>query len=233
MTTATKMVKAFKEHRYETTKAAELADDYGIRLRQTKKTRHLGAQVWELATSYYYTSQNSTLARLADLTHFAVAHGLEVTPLAWQNGAYRATDKATKDHLRFETKPWPKDSWAILYVEISEAPAHPTRSWCIEVQQAIAHSLAQALRETGFNAGAEIDGADGYVFVDTAIFGDAADFQRYIWDLDGGRYGMNAVDVYALDFDDIAADLEPPPGCTPEEIEAWEQIQREQFPPED
>jgi len=114
-------VKTYKQERFETTSSSVLAEDHGFRLRQTARTKQAGPDIWELATTYFYTNQNSTLRALHELQTLAERENMVimVIKVGYYGQRIGAILNPTKDHIQFDTKPWPKSSWASLFISIS------------------------------------------------------------------------------------------------------------------
>ena len=110
------LVKKFKQDHYETANAKVLAEDHGIRIRQTQQSRRVGA--WELATSYFYRSQQSTTRLFHELQDFASGHGFRLQ--AVETWGSKIVGPVTSDHLCYAFAEWPKDSWASVLVKFIE-----------------------------------------------------------------------------------------------------------------
>jgi len=110
------LVKQFKSEMFETTVTKELSDN-GFRMRQSTTAKDFGDNVWELATTYYYTSQNSTARLFDEFQKFAAQHGYEATAQSWHSGK---PIEVSKDTIVFESNPWPRLSWAKILVIIVE-----------------------------------------------------------------------------------------------------------------
>jgi len=118
---AKQFVKTYKQETFETTSAKSLAEDWGFRLRQTTRTRSAGEDIWELSTTFYYTSQHSCFRHLSDLCTLAEREGMVVMPIevGYYGERMMAILNPTKDDIEFGTRPWPKQSWATMFVSIS------------------------------------------------------------------------------------------------------------------
>lgn len=199
--TAQKMVQAYKAQAFETTSARELVEDWGMRIRQSKATRAIRPDVWEVGSTYYYQSQNQAAMRMRELAAFAALHGYTVRPLAWEHG-WPVCDLGLwrEDNVLYAGRPWPKDSWATVYVEIEKAPACPMQTLTIEMQQSIGAGVARALVGLGLDAHvAEWGAADALVNVTTDKWADTAAFLNWFYNApELGRYHAFAIAPFVL-----------------------------------
>lgn len=104
---AKQLVAEFLKADYETTKAKELEDTHGVRI------RFMGDGKLELATSYYYERQNDTSSLYNRFEAFAEAKGIHTRP--------EVLGVPVKHQIEFHMKSWPKTSWATLIVILQEA----------------------------------------------------------------------------------------------------------------
>ena len=117
-------VKAYKQETFETTTVKVLVEDYGFRLRQTKRTKDANSlcegSLWEIGTTYFYESQNSCFRHLRDLKALGEREGFDVIPvrIGYYGDYVRPIEKLSKSAIEFNMKPWPKNSWASLFVRI-------------------------------------------------------------------------------------------------------------------
>lgn len=101
------LVQQFLQANYRTTKAKELENDAGVRIKVLSES-----QV-ELATMYFYESQNHTRDLYERFETFATTKGVKVSP--------ELPDHPVNRQLTFHYKAWPKTSWAALIVNLQEA----------------------------------------------------------------------------------------------------------------
>lgn len=99
--TAKQLINDFLMNEYGTTNKKELADNWGVQIVSK------GGNKFEIGTTYFYPSQNSTERKVEHLTEFAQSNGFKVT--AQDNGC-----------VEFDTKPWPKRSWATMIVSVEQ-----------------------------------------------------------------------------------------------------------------
>lgn len=116
MKTAT-ILRHAKQAIYETTDARQLADDYGVRLRQTNRTRKIDPRVIEVAASGFYEFQQDAELRrtLAALRDYA---GLDFEYIA-RNGQTIPTLEIWHER---NADAWPAPSYAVTYVQITRSP---------------------------------------------------------------------------------------------------------------
>lgn len=119
--TETQLIKQFKIYKYgkdggRVFSAKRLVDDYGVRIRRTKDSKKFGA--WEIATTYFYSSQQGTVSLVRDLSEFAEANGYSVTVLKVWNGA--EIEDLSPDDLSYAMRSWPANSWASIFVRLDE-----------------------------------------------------------------------------------------------------------------
>lgn len=101
------LVKRFLQSNYETCKAKELADDHGIRIRVQQDGKV------ELATTYFYESQNQTASLYNSFEKFAADNDIKVEP--------EFVGHPISRQISFNGKPWPKTSWATMIITVLEA----------------------------------------------------------------------------------------------------------------
>lgn len=97
--TTSKIVKAFLMNDYETTDKTKLAEDWGVRVRM------VGDKV-EFATTYFYQNQHRTPRLVEYFNQFAARFNV-------------AAEMPTENQITFNTKPWPKQSWASVTVSVN------------------------------------------------------------------------------------------------------------------
>lgn len=101
------LVKQFLQAHYDTTNAKVLADDHGTRIRVKSAGRV------EIASTYFYESQNHVGSLYNAFETFARQHGFQASP--------ELPDHLVSRQIDFHYKPWPKTSWATLQVDVKEA----------------------------------------------------------------------------------------------------------------
>lgn len=101
------LVTQFLKANYSTTKAKELEDAAGVRIKVLSESRV------ELATTYFYESQNHTASLYKQFETFADTKGVQVST--------ELPDHPVNNLIDFRYKPWPKTSWATLIVNLQEA----------------------------------------------------------------------------------------------------------------
>lgn len=116
-----KLVKLFLSENYGAAgrcpTAKELAENHGVRMRQTKETP---AGCWEVSTTYFYENQNSNARVIQLLREFAAQHFMKVVAGTGFSGQGRLVPCAdllpAKNEIAFNMRPWPQTSWATSYV---------------------------------------------------------------------------------------------------------------------
>ena len=127
MKTARTLVNEFKRMMYsgdgETRpKAREMADDYGVRIRQTAHSKQFGAlDTFEVGTTYFYSVQATNGGVVKRLGEFAEGHGWQVEVLNYWRG--EVVEGVSREHMLFGRRPWPKTSWATCLVRITKIEA--------------------------------------------------------------------------------------------------------------
>ena len=118
---AKQFVKTYKQETFDTAAAKFLSEEYGFRLRQTAQTKCTGDDIWELSTAYFYTSQHNCFRHLNGLRELAERERMTVMVIevGYDGQRLGAILNPTKDDIQFNSQPWPKQSWATMFVSIS------------------------------------------------------------------------------------------------------------------
>ncbi len=95
------VINKFFQNEFETTSRKQIEDTWGERIKPVAGTNKV-----EISTTYFYESQEHTKRAVERFTEFAATQGVTVV--------FPSQD------VRFATKPWPKQSWATVTVEVNE-----------------------------------------------------------------------------------------------------------------
>lgn len=98
--TVNNIVKRIIEEMYDTSNKKELEDDHGIMFKRVTKSDGR----YEVGTSFYYRTNNSTARLVDEIRVYAEANGFSVD---------------CDGSIDFNTKPWPKTSWATSVINVS------------------------------------------------------------------------------------------------------------------
>lgn len=97
----------------------EIADEFGVRIRQTAETKQLGPDVYELGATYFYKTNSALAAEFAELRGVARSLGAEVWGLDTEGkpvGHWRNADK------RWDTRRSPDVRWHTVLIRITQEP---------------------------------------------------------------------------------------------------------------
>ena len=95
------VINKFFQNEFETTDRKTIESTWGERIKPVAGTNQV-----EISTTYSYESQEHTSRVVERFTEFATTQGMTVV--------------RPPQNIRFARKPWPKQSWATVTVEVTE-----------------------------------------------------------------------------------------------------------------
>ncbi len=95
------VINKFFQHEFETTDRKQIENTWGERIKPVAGTNQVA-----IATTYFYESQNHTKRVVERFIEFAATQGVTMV--------------CRDQHISFAMKPWPKQSWATMTVEVTD-----------------------------------------------------------------------------------------------------------------